>query len=567
MINYKSDYISTFSEIEYKKALNDIDILNNISYQYNNRYDDNTTIEATTMLFKESLDHYILKQLTTNPSFLNSKEMETYVKYIINIYNNNITEFNTNIVFINEDIRKKIISKYIPEKKDLIEQNYKKVNDKWDNIIIKINNNQKIRQDELDYVTECMSNIKLEELKEEHTILIKFIYGKMKNTELIFSKKVQDYIVSIFPFYYAKCNNNASLKNIRYVFSNTDNYRPIKGPGHSSGKKNYIALNREFFKNIDNKSIEDSKVERLKSGKDITFFTIVCFHEITHQLQRNKSKISFIDNNGLSNIIHTITNQELKDYKYNHDSDSIEIDANKIGWETCESFYCEYYSGKEKEQLLSNCYKNSKTSMHRRLFAYKKNNNNEYIPQEEYDINQLCKIIKKSPNYLEEYKMLKCFFSKNGDLKPSLLLNYDLYTEDNCMEFVNHFFRTNGIEKMIEYINKTKLDKTDITHLLNNIYNYISNKINAYKKLEYTINHKNSGEYNNNEEFSEEVARKLSKKHHNDALSSYKKSIPLLKLINDKYPEQTNYINFIIETLNKDLTIYLNKMSNNDKKK
>lgn len=556
---YNKEFIKTFNENEYKEALKNKDYLSKLKNSYLNMYssDEGVIIEATEILFKESLDHYVYRELNSNLMFIDTIEMKNYVNYIIDIYNSSTIEFNTNVVLRDTNLRKKIVDKYLSKYRDTLEKRSEYDNDLCDKIIDKIKENKQVSQSEVNYVCEYLAKLNYPRL-EENEVLLKYIFGEMKNCNLKLSYQVKDLILSYIPYFY----QNGYTKNVRIVLGNTDRKRKIKGPGHSSSVGNYIALSKEFFANVDLNSIENSNVERLKQGNDITFFMIVAFHELTHQIQNENSKKDIYDGQGMAYIISKILDRELKDYGRNHDSDGIEIDANLNGWQNAMSFFDKFYSGHDKERLTKNCYINSKTSSIRRVFAYKKDSDGNYLPYDEYDISNLVNIIKNKPDYITEYPMLKRFFNSKGQPRLSFMINNNLYTDETAMEFVHYFTRTNGIEKMVDTLDKRKLNSNEVNNLLNNIYYYIIGSLKKVDRLNYVLYHKSAGEYRNNEEFSEEVSNKLGLLHSRNALNAYKKALPLFNKLSNMYPDCRKYVEWIINVLNSKFDYNLNDYEN-----
>lgn len=559
------EFINTFEEKEYQRILKDKQLLANLKDIFINKYstdNDNIKIDVVDLLFKESLDHYVYRELTNNPDFINSNEMWNYVKYIIDIYNVSSMELNTNVVLRDNKLRQQIIDKYLPKYKEILEEKSKKDNDKCDKIIQKIEKNISVTQSEFDYACEYLAKLRFPQLKE-YEILLKYIFGEMKNTNLKLSYQAQDFILTYVPYFY----DDGYAKDVRVVLGTSDRKREIKGPAHSAGSSSYVAINKKAFSDVNLKSIDDSNVERLKIGSDITFFMIVNFHEITHQIQRKKSKSSIYDDQGMAHIIRGILNRELKDYKANHDSDGIEIDANMHGWKNADAFFNKFYSGVDKERLHHNCYVNSNTSSIRRVFAYKKDKDGKYFPYDEYDISNLVAILKNNPSYLDKYPMLKIFFSDKGRPKISYVTKRDFYTDQTGMEFVRYFVRTNGIERMMTELDKRKFNDSEVNHLLNNIYYYIKQSLQKVEKLNYVIYHKNAGEYRNNEEFNEEVANKLALLHSRNALNAYQKAFPLFEKIRYLYPQCSNYVTQIVDQLNSKFGFDSSTYDNDDVKK
>jgi hypothetical protein len=207
--------------------------------------------------------------------------------------------------------------------------------------------------------------------------------------------------------------------------------------------------------------------------------------------------------------------------------------------------------------LLSNTYVNSNASSIRRSFAYKKDKNGEYIPYDQYDISNLVSIIYKNPSYINKFPMLQHFFNKEGKLKLDFITKFDLYTNETAMEFVNYFYKFNGVNQMIVYLDKRKFYDNEITHLINNLYYYIAQNLRKKENLNYVIYHNNAGEYNNNEKFDNSVAIKLGNMHFKNAYQAYNSVFPLFIKISKLYPNSKKYIDWIIETLNKKFNINL----------
>lgn len=62
---YQEDYISTFNIEDYENALNNNEILLKLEKAWLNKYAPpmDPSIDVIDVLFKESLDHYVLKKL------------------------------------------------------------------------------------------------------------------------------------------------------------------------------------------------------------------------------------------------------------------------------------------------------------------------------------------------------------------------------------------------------------------------------------------------------------------------------------------------------------------------
>lgn len=551
------DYSKTFEEDKYIEYLRDKEKLNNITESYINRYNDNYKAEVSNILFKESLDCYIFNKIKNDSKFIdnNSNFMINYINHIIKIYRKDSLEFTTNILFRDKNIKDIIYNKYFNTNKTLIDDSVEKNNNRYDFILNKIRNHHGISQDELNFISNYISKVRNPNL-DGVTDFIKYLFGDIKNTNLKMSYEVIDALLSYLPFYYGD-----GVTNVRYCLGDSDGGKEIGGPGHSNGKYDYIAVNRSKFKNVNFKSIKDSKVERLKQGSDITFLIIFAFHEITHKVQNKNSLSNFYNDIGTGFIIRNILNDTYSDYRKNHDSDEIEIMANQIGWQKSESFYTEYYTGKDKEALIKNCYVNKITSSARRIFAKKTDNNNIEYSYSDYDIINLKQIIKNNPKYLEKYPILKQFFSPDGQ---KILLSYmyksNIWNRSTGIEFINYFFNSNGINAMINKFDELKLNDTYVQNLISNIYYFINKSFSDIDKIDYVIEHKSLGEYKK-EIHSLDLGKTdgFKLQLYFIAVNNYKKAKPLLEKIKLLYPQHINYVEQICTFLEEKIDKYKNK--------
>ena len=308
-------------------------------------------------------------------------------------------------------------------------------------------------------------------------------------------------------------------------------------------------------------SIEDSKVERKRMGTDFTFFMIVMFHELTHQVQRKRSKLNYFDNQGLARIIMIILNNQYSDYECNHDTTEIEIDANEQGWKKCEEFYSKFYGGLNKDELLRNCYVNVHTSKARRTFALKKDANNMIYTAEMYDIEKLTECIKKNPAYLDEYPMLRKFYTERG-LRYGFLGDSDMSNKSVGLAFINYFFEKNGIPGLIKIINSRKITDKEATNVVRNIFYYIRNNLHSIDGLKYITDRMSYGEYKNHEEFNIDVSNKLRIAYLKKAIIYLKKSLPLLEIISKEYPKTIDEIKYYIKEMQNRITTKTDELKN-----
>ena len=558
---YNDVYINEFQEKQYIGVLDDYSKLNRLRDVYLNKYNDNVKKDVIDILFKESLEHYLLKKITEDLNFINTVRMHNYMKFFTEIYRVNKMELNTNVLFKDGDIRNKILKKFYPEQEYVFQKNYEIYNRNCDLIIEKMKNNLKINSNELNYVCEYLAKLRAPEI-EENKIIMKYIFSNIENKAIEFTPQVKDFILSYLPYFYKEAN----VKNVRMVLGDSDNKRDINGPGHSSGKGKYVALNNSCFKNI-NSSIQNSFVERLVSGNDFTFFMIVAFHELTHQFQKRDVTRKLFYNEIMGYIIYLIMKENLHDYSYNHDAYEIEIDANYKGWEKCHRFYCEFYNGSNRSQLISNCIKNSTTAQFRRMFSQKRTSTGEIVVSNLYDIGQLVSIVKQHPDLIECYPMLNNFFNENGKIQTKFIYNLDLYTDSVGLEFINYFIEKGGIQRLISEMNNRKFLNSELIHIINNLYYYVNGNFRKVEDLDRLFNYNNIGEYRMNRINSNKDYKELQEFYYKLGLKYYEIIFPVFDIIKKQYPEQNHFIEVCMNHLNKSVDKYGYVIENIDKEK
>ena len=553
---YNENYIDDFTEKEYLETLSDNGKLFKLANDYLLRYkSDSKDLDGRTIMFKESLEHYILKRISEDESFIDSNEMKNYLKLFATVYNTNSSEMNTIIIFKDEKIREKIIDKYFKGKRDNIIVKWNENSRKVKSIVKKIQYFDKISQQELDYTCNYLGRLRTNN-EDTINIMMRFIFGRMRDSDLKFSSHVQEFVLSYLPFFY----NENEIKDVRYVLCDRYEQDRKNNPGVSSANQSIVRMNKTVFKNVNIRSIEDSKVERKRIGSDITFFMIVAFHEITHQLQRKRMRYRKFDNHGMGYIMCTVLNSELNDYVCNHDTTEIEMDANEFGWMKCEEFYKKFYEGIDKEKLLENCRTNTKTSRMRRSFAFKKDSNDKYIPTPRYDVEKLRQCIVKNPKYLEMFPMLKKFFTEKG-VRVSFLGDGNVSNSYTGMDFIRYFFENNGIPVLIKVIETEKINEEMAQGIVKNMMYYMKEQLQNINNLKYLINNKSYGDYNNMEEFNEEFANRIRASLLIKSMQFFKDSLPLIEVLSSKYPNIVDIIKRYIKYVQRNIEVGCNELN------
>lgn len=546
-MNYNAEYITTFKNSEYEALLNDSSKLDRIKESWLNRNNPDYKIEVLDILKKESLDHYVTKQLIDNPSFINTKQMHNYMVYINDLCQKSNMQFITNIIFLNKNTSEKILNKFFSLYKDRINIRIDNMCSKLNSIIAKMQKNELVTQEELEIIARFFADSKRYTVPE-YKIFIKYVFSKLAVSDLKFTTPVQNAVLAYLPLFY-----QSNIMNVRFVLGNTDRGNEIKGPGHSSTASNYVALNKKVFQNVNMKSIEDSKVERKNIGSDISFFMIVAMHELVHQIQKKAAHNKNYNDMGMGYIINKTLNRINDDYLRNHDSDEIEICANERGWEKCAEYFSKFADKEVYPDLYSNCYKNHVVAGQRRIFSNKKDSNGVTKLYSIYDITELIKIVRNNPDIREEYPMLKIFFTEKGYVDVSFMYCGDFYVEPAAREFITYFYDNNGVAALLKKLSKVRIRDNEVSHIINNVFYILHDKFKTYDKLSYMLKFKNQGEYRLNPLMDDAIAKEMSIKNFKSALENYMEVKKLFDYLKMNYPSQKNFVDQATGYLEKDI--------------
>lgn len=364
---YNEEYINCFKMQKYNQLLNSIDDLNELAENYCHQYDDSKIINAEQLALKESLDHYVLSKLKTNRDFQYTKEFINYVNYLKKIILNKYTiinekkanyylEFNTNIVFSDEQSKNIIANKIgikLSQINDWIDYNNKLIN----NIEKKLDSNDKLSQNELDYLGDYLHN-KNNRKEDIYPKYIKYVLNNMQHNN---NTKLSLYIVSaILTFLQYNYERNSKIENRSRNFIGDIVERDKQGniiydknniPRCEYNCKSFSLIGicifgKDFVKDCLhttkdslNKHRDSKRKTTIKS--DIYLLIWIAFHELTHQYQALKAEEKEYNNIGFAHILFCINNMMYNDYNYNHDTDEIEINADQEGWYLARSFFFE----------------------------------------------------------------------------------------------------------------------------------------------------------------------------------------------------------------------------------
>ena len=481
--------------------------------------------DAQGLAFKESLDHYVLKKISEDKSYIESQEFENYWNYISNIVMNRkfetsggnlYLEFNTNVVFQNSEIRNKIFKKFLSHEQlinnnKLIEYNNKiKVN-----IINKIKNKSKITQKELDFLGEYIYTSR-DFSDDTAKIFAEYMFNEIQNNPSI---KTSTQIMGAITSYFTQCyTKDDRVKKSRMFISDYDK-NVLMNIAHSSGSGKYCVFEKDLVLKTSLLTKTSLKKSRTFKDNDLYFIMMVAFHELTHEYQKNKANDKVCTSSGISYIIKNVLDNALskkdkngiiieREYNKNHDSTEFEIEADEESWRQCASFlakHCRTYSYKHGEnssmELEIMCKKNAEEVNARRTFSLKQNKEGKLEPYAIYDVKNMIEIVKQNPNIINNYPMLKTYFNDYGYLKVDTIFKnitdldgVGLEVNNSGLEFATYMINY-GSNTILRTIASGKLNKNQIDNLMINVYNVIHQNIEKVRGLE-KVNLNNFNETN-----------------------------------------------------------------------
>ncbi|MGM9877586.1 MAG: hypothetical protein ACI33S_02955 [Bacilli bacterium] len=558
---YNDAYISVYTTEKYMSALRNQNELRKMINCFKSRYN-GSEVNGMTIFGLESLNHFVVKMISTNPNFINSPEFKNYKKVMEEsiIFGRGLIYSNIFFSAFPDDFYKRIFDYKTYQ---LLQERIDKKKNNISLIESKLDNNYDLSQKELDYICDVLSfdrNIN----NTLHEKVIKYIFNNLtkSNSPLRCNGYVLDAICSYFPKIYPK-NDIFNPMDFRMV---ADGSKGRVRVGRANYSQKCMLLERNLFENINFKSTKDINNTYLKRGNDFTFMLIVMFHEFEHLNQKTLSKQMKFSDEGYMYIKHSILNKELNDYKINHDSDDIEIDATEKGWRNCERFYTEHILDENlKEMLSKKCYKNIAGTQNRRLTNMKKSQYNPYISRTyDYDIKHLNSILRTNKLYLSEYPMLMSFYDGNGQMTFDFIKNISLCNTNTGCSYVTYALKNLSFS-LLEYLKS--LNSYQLNNALSSIQLAFNNKSREILDFDYNTINSIHGEYD--KVYSDD---KLLEINYQDLTKIY---LNIMKLFNDQTilnrSSQAKVIKQYIENRMKECNVkyqnYINSTVSQDIKK
>lgn len=565
---YNNKYIGDFSEEMYLKYLSSPKELKQIADAYINQYQ-NPTYDST-IAFKESLDHYVLKQIKNNR--LNSDLLKNYYDHVFYIYNerkskgNIHLEYNTNIV-LRDETGKKILMMYYEKYHSDINRN-KLVESISKNDLILENISNKIRRNEI------LSQIEIDLLSDylytsrnlDNEIYSKFIeYLLNNNLDINNSPYIMAAYIAYLPQIFGdNCEESRIILSNGYASNNSFSLSPsyldkkreekvVKYRGIYSHSDKFVSVDWNKIKDISLNSDRSLNISRTYSVKDLYWVSMVCFHELTHQFQTKLMNSLTLNSSGLSQII-KYAKRDKTDNGLNHDSIESEIEADENAWKKMADLIVKY---RLRNTLLTDrnsvmtqiekCNKNKEAVFARRAILTKSNTDERFFASDMKIIENNFKNLDTGSEYkkyfkqlLSKYPMMNKIFNEDGKVKTTLLLNENITSKDlsgndkniMCCE-LSDYILTEGYASLKQHVLQDELSENQVQNLLINIYNiYHLNKmfvrslskvdLSQYKETRTNV------DYNN-------IRNKYLEKFRNVARLVYRERA-LIHIIKSRYP-------------------------------
>jgi len=522
---YNIAYIREYTEQQYIEALKNPSILESLKNDYLNQYNDKS--DAAKLAFKESLDHYVRMMIEKKPELLNTTAFQNYVNYILEVaeakryktpndhYIN--PELVTNPVLNDDNIRKKIFDMYLKSDKRSRFERYQMFSSEYIKLIFNaIIEGKRLSQTHINIAADYIYTSR--DLDNKYgEIFAKYILNNSKKYGITSTSAINGAMTTIV-------TNNYSLddevKNTRFYIAEYDGGEKVP-TAHSNGSKRYCVFQKTVIDEISLTNADSLFMSRTNKSKDIYWILMVSNHELTHQHQKLDVARQKLSSSGLGYIINNIlkdympkgiyNGKVITDYKVNHDSAEMEMEADEEGWRQTRKFIHKHVdrenrtiideNGKENDMWFI-AKNNEEIIQIRRAFSLKKDvqtaiKEKDLPPEKKtkgmyyahYDILNLTHIMKKHPELSEKYPTLKNLFYQNGEIRALDILKLDIYknsqedsismnNRNNTGREIGTFVLNHKWNSVIREIESGKLkSKDEIKQISNNLYHIIHESI------------------------------------------------------------------------------------------
>lgn len=478
--SYINDFATNNPNNPYKIYLENPNYLRRLKEEYKQKYGEEAN--AFFLAFKESLDHYVAKQISENKSYINSEEFKNYRDYIKEIVSETYIQYGKNKIFM--ELNTNIIFEYLSKEdlqkvfgKNSIKSIIEKNNYGIKSIMNKVSNNEHISDGEIKILStyfDSKKDFRNPEFMQEYSKFIQYIMNNRQSLRT--SPELLSAILTFLPAFYKE-----GTEDVRsFVAKFDDKYSNKKiNYAHSSGTYKYTAFELERFKEIQLSSDKSLNSSRTYKELDLMFLLYVQLHELSHQVQKNKASESVFNLDAIpyeiKNLLNTVygdyNRSKDKNFEGNHDSDEIEIDADQKGWTKLSNFISKFMEKNEKNRSLSRlCTKNARAVNCRRAFSIKSHPiTKERYRAMDYDMYWIGQAIKNNPELLKNYPHLEHIFTSQGQIKISVLLEDEITMSPAGRTICNYILNNAPEHLMINKINSNTYSNKQIKNFFENL--------------------------------------------------------------------------------------------------
>lgn len=500
----KDGTLKTIEEIKQESAPSR-QVLAQLADSYANQYRNPTYLEP--LAFKESLDHYVLKKIKTDPNFIGSPTFKLYCEYIQHVFlkrqsvGKKRLEFNTNIVMQDPYARQVILATYDEDFRTKAKREIETNEAIISRLHQKMLAGNHLTQQEMNYLGDYLYT-RRDPASDIHKDFVEYLINEVpNNSQIVTTPPIIAAYISYLPHFYGDdCEkrrmfytngfgngtgriNAQEIEMIRKLDANKPRWqqRVRNSKAYSAGNINCIAIGDEYCR-VDLRSDASLDKSRGFLQQDIYWISMVCFHELTHQYQKKLVYSPEFNSSGFAQIIRRNTPQI--DYDQNHNDYEIEIEADERAWDKMKSFIMNFQKNKEKrDQQLKKCQQNQRAVYGRRTFTQKKNSSDasDYFSQDIEIIKNRLKDKRELSRFRKERNqtpMMQMVFTEDGDIKEDIIFNSNITSYDTAGIVPNiagcelaHYILSKKFSDVKRYILNNNISEKQVLTLMLNIYN------------------------------------------------------------------------------------------------
>lgn len=619
---YNDTYINVYKEEDYQKYLDHSSLLDRLRESYYRIYQNDS--DANKLAFKESLDHYVCKQLTIDPNFKNTQYFKNYCAYLKELIQEAyitiggkkyLPEINKNVLFSKKETRNIVLNE-LQDKKEEFTAAHEAHIEELKRIYKLMKAHKPVTQSELILLSDYIYGTRNINKAIIDTYL-EYMFNDLPEN-ITSHPAISGALLSCFALVYNK-DSKINRDSRFYVCEYDQGDKMHIAHSNSAGK--YCVFQTTYLANMDLHDCKSLGMSRTNSYNDIYWIMMVSFHELTHQYQVNERNRQTLSSSGLSRSFNRILNKYMPseynskgclrtDYKANHDVDETELDADEESWKQCRAFINQFVNRDNRKYVDENgvtqdkwerVVDNAEAVSTRRTFSMKKDTttrkSEEQLPPEQrtfgkyyayYDIDNLIKIMKEHPEALKLEPSLRYFFNDDGTFNPIKTLNMNLLKSDDgtthhqnnaafeLYTYASYFYG----DQMYNEVNTKGISEVDAKNLISSLrYVYWGGKhkfedlsrINSFNDSKFDgVDNKQFSETRHGYDFyNQSLIEKTFLYHYSITIKGMINERRMYKLIKSKYP---NYnirdvgANDYLYYISAPLEIIKNKIERNDER-